>query len=156
MNIESKIQDIANQWIGDSDKFLVELKITAGKVGVFVDKPDGITIEECMKLSRMISRELEEDGVFESRELVVSSPGIMEPFQVPQQFSKNIGREIQVTRNDGTVSSGKLTRIEDDKLMLTEEKTIKVNKKKKIEENHMTIPMSEVNEAKLVMNFKSK
>jgi len=156
MNIENKIQDIVNQWVGDSDKFLVELKITVGKVGVYVDKLEGITIEECMKLSRLISSELEESGVFESRELIVSSPGTTEPFLVPEQFRKNIGREIQVTRKDGTIASGKLTGLENESLNLTEHKTVKVNKKKKIEEYHMTIPMEDVNEAKLVMNFKFK
>jgi ribosome maturation factor RimP len=46
------------------------------------------------------------DGNFS---LEVSSPGLDEPLKNGRQYTKNIGRSVEVTLNDGTRREGKLT-----------------------------------------------
>ena len=55
--------------------------------------PEGVTIEECAKVSRIIESGL--DREIEDFELEVSSPGLNSPFKVLPQYFKNIGKECR-------------------------------------------------------------
>ncbi|MEZ5067982.1 MAG: hypothetical protein R2847_05590 [Bacteroidia bacterium] len=74
-------------YIQDKDIFLVESKITPGKVLVSVDKTSGITIDECAALSRHLYQSLESTGIFEKHELEVGSPGMDQPLKVFNNIS---------------------------------------------------------------------
>jgi len=111
------VKDIVLSVTGDSAIFLVDVKVGKGnKISVEVDKPEGITIEECVKISRAIESGLNRET--EDFELEVSSPGLNEPFKVMEQYRKNCGRHVDVVKRDGQKISGVLQQTDNDGIIL--------------------------------------
>ena len=79
MDIKEEITKLVEEKIAGSDNFLVEVKVTPGKVLVTLDHPQGIMIEECVKVNRHLQAHFENTPVFEHRELEVGSPGMDGP-----------------------------------------------------------------------------
>ena len=66
-------------------------------IRVFIDKDKGISIKDCEKVSRHISRILEiDDHIEDSFSLEVSSPGIERKFFKKNQYSDYLGHLIKV------------------------------------------------------------
>jgi ribosome maturation factor RimP len=105
-----EIEKLVSEFIKGTGLFLVAVKISSsGKITVLADKKDGITIEECAGLSRFIEKNLQHDE--EDYELQVSSPGLDMPFIVTEQYSKNVGRKIEVVDSEGRKYSGILKNV---------------------------------------------
>ena len=105
------------QHIGGTDIFLVEVLVKPGNViTVHVDRPDGISIDECVKISRYLNENL--DREVEDYSLEVSSPGLGGAFRVKQQYEKNLGRDIEVLYTDGIKVTGKLQEVKEDGVVL--------------------------------------
>ena len=97
---KTKIEKLVNEYIAGTGIFLVSVKVSAsGKITILADKNEGITIDECAGINRMIVKNLDRNT--EDYDLTVSSPGIDMPFQVIQQFYKNEGKKIEVTDTNG-------------------------------------------------------
>src|SRR5215213_5143471 len=80
MNVtEGEIKEIVSSKLAGSDCFIVDIKVTPGKIKVLLDKPAGIRIEECAEVNRDLFDKLEEKGVPEKFAIEVSSPGMDEP-----------------------------------------------------------------------------
>jgi ribosome maturation factor RimP len=62
---------------------------------LFMDKPGGITLEDCAAVSRHLSRVLEVEGIDYDR-LEVSSPGLDRPLRKPADFARFAGRKVDV------------------------------------------------------------
>ncbi len=137
-----------------TDMFLVEVKVSPAKISVSIDKPAGITINECIEMSRHLHAELDASGVFDNHELEVSSPGMEEPLKVLKQYKKRIGREVRVLKTDGMVKTGILKAADNEGVELEERNQRKVNKKKIVETNHLQIPFSQIKETTIVFSFK--
>ena len=80
---------------------LVDLEVGGSRrrpvVRVFVDRPGGIGVEDCARLSRLLETELETaQEVPETYVLEVSSPGIDRPLRERRHFERYVGREIEV------------------------------------------------------------
>lgn len=66
-------------------------------VEVFLDTDTGISTERCAEVSRLLSPIIDTyEGLRGSYTLVVSSPGLDRPLKHPWQFSRNIGRVLQI------------------------------------------------------------
>lgn len=64
---------------------------------IYIDKGDGIGIDDCQKVSYQISALLDvEDPIPGNYSLEVSSPGIPRPLFKSWQYQRYIGHEIQV------------------------------------------------------------
>ncbi|MEG2039452.1 MAG: ribosome maturation factor RimP [Oscillospiraceae bacterium] len=64
---------------------------------VFIDKEDGVTIEDCENVSRALSKKLDElDPIEQSYYLEVSSPGIGRDLVQPWHFEQYIGFPVTV------------------------------------------------------------
>jgi ribosome maturation factor RimP len=117
MITKESITELVEQQIKDSSMFLVQVEVRPGNaIRVYVDRPEGISIDECVEISRYLNATLDRD--VEDFSLEVSSPGTGEPFRVKQQYLKNVGRKVQVTMLDGTMLEGMLDRVEDDTITL--------------------------------------
>ena len=82
----------------------LELKGTPGRqiLRVFVDVEGGITIDQCVVLSRKISDLLDrKDPIPGGYRLEVSSPGVDRPLKQPRDFQRNVGREVKVDVRKG-------------------------------------------------------
>jgi len=65
---------------------------------VIVDKPEGIDIDDCSKISEYVSEKLDEqDPITEAYFLEVTSPGAERPLKKPQDFHKAINKNIFIT-----------------------------------------------------------
>jgi len=148
MITEATIIALIEERIEGTDQFIVSVKVLpTNRIQVFVDAVGGLNVKDCVNISRQIEGNL--DREVEDYELQVSSPGLTEPFQHPLQYKKNVGREIKVTTLDGSTIKGELTNFSGEEITLQPEK-----KKKKEEAEPVTIPLSEIKEAKTVISFK--
>lgn len=145
---KKKIATIVEDFLGGSDKFLVNVDVSKGNVvDVYVDGDEGITISECAEISRYIESNFDRDR--EDFELRVSSPGIDKPFRLRRQYAKYVGKEIQLVLNDGSKLRGRLVSFSDDDMQL---EVTKGGKKKETES--MSIGFAEVRQGKPVISFK--
>ncbi len=104
---EQDIKDLLENKLVESDIFLVGVHIgTGSQVRVLVDSMDGVTIKECVDISRWLQQKLDEQE--ENYSLEVSSPGLDAPLVMKQQYLKNRGREVEVVLKDGKKMKGKL------------------------------------------------
>ncbi len=63
----------------------------------YIDKPGGISIEDCEMVSRRLSDILDEkDYIDDSYILEVSSPGLGRPLKKEKDFKRSIGKEVEV------------------------------------------------------------
>lgn len=63
----------------------------------YVDKPGGITIVDLEGISRQLSDLLDqEDFISDAYILEVSSPGLGRPIKKDKDFSRNMGKEIEI------------------------------------------------------------
>lgn len=111
------IKKLIEKYIEGSDIFLVEVSVKQGNViRVHVDTPEGISIDECVKISRYVNETLDRDQ--EDYSLEVSSPGLGGAFRVRQQYEKNVGRDIEVLFSDGIKVKGKLLSVSEQGIVL--------------------------------------
>lgn len=63
----------------------------------YIDKPDGVTIQDCETVSRALSDKLdEEDYIADAYILEVSSPGLGRTLKKDKHLAKSIGQEVEV------------------------------------------------------------
>lgn len=62
---------------------------------VFIDKPGGVTVDDCAAVSRQLSRVLPVEGV-DYENLEVSSPGLDRPLRKPADFARFAGQKAEV------------------------------------------------------------
>ena len=64
---------------------------------VYIDSPDGITLEDCERASHQISGVLEvEDPIHQAYSLEVSSPGLDRPLFTAAHFERFAGEQVRV------------------------------------------------------------
>ncbi|WP_077367527.1 ribosome maturation factor RimP [Anaerosalibacter sp. Marseille-P3206] len=64
---------------------------------IYIDKPGGITIDDCQIVSEAINKKLDEiDPIDVSYYLEVSSPGIDRPLKTDKDLNRNIGKDVEV------------------------------------------------------------
>lgn len=143
------ITQLIEKKLAGTDRFLVDVKLSYGKLSVFIDKPSGITIDECTELSRYLVNELEPAGFFDTHEFEVSSPGMDQPLKVYKQYLRRIGRELKVTTADGKLHKGKLLSADNDGFELLETIETKENKKKIKIENNLKLNYTQIKETKV-------
>ncbi len=134
------------------DTFLVEVKMTPGnQITVLLDADNGITIEKCTSVNKVLYKYLEESGLFEDGNfsLEVSSPGIDKPLKLHRQYTKNIGRKVEVELLDGAKLEGTLTHVNDEDIIIEE----KSGKGKKITMNTTTILFNQIKHTTVLITF---
>jgi len=64
---------------------------------VFIDKPGGISLEDCKMVNEELSQGLDrEDPIPQSYILEVSSPGLNRPLKKEKDFQRFTGREVKI------------------------------------------------------------
>jgi ribosome maturation factor RimP len=122
---------------------------------IFIDKPGGITLDDCVTVSREVSAILEiEDPIRSAYRLEVSSPGLDRPLKKPADYQRFTGQKIKLkTRNlldpdqrghTRKTFVGSLLGLEADQVRL------ELNDKRG---GVAVIPLSEIDKANLVEEF---
>ena len=114
---------------------------------VFIDKEDGIGIEDCEKVSHIMNDILDtEDPIEESYSFQVSSPGIERELRLPHHFERFLGEAVRVRLYkalDGNKEYiGILSAFDDDTLTLTLD-----------EETSITFERASVSKVKVYFEF---
>lgn len=133
--------------------FLIELKIDSGNhISVIIDGDNGVSVNDCIAVSRKIEHNLDRDE--EDFSLEVASAGVSTPLALPRQYQKNIGRKLAVTTS-GEKIEGELVKVEDGKIFL-EWKTREpkpVGKGKITVKKEAVLPLEDIQEAKVIITF---
>ena len=76
---------------------LVDVQASNGGrlVRLFIDKPGGVTLDDCAELSRHLTRVLAVEGIDYDR-LEVSSPGLDRPLRKAADFARFAGQKAEV------------------------------------------------------------
>lgn len=111
---------------------------------LFIDREQGVTIDDCARVSREISTWLDvEDLIEHAYHLEVSSPGLERPLKKPADFLRFSGRKARIkireSRDDRRVFTGILGPVEDDAIILI------------VDENPVRIAFEEIAKARLAM-----
>lgn len=63
----------------------------------YIDKPGGITVNDCEQVSRVFSDRLDEkDFIEDSYVMEISSPGLDRPLKKPVDFERGMGKDVEV------------------------------------------------------------
>lgn len=149
------IKSIVEEYLPKTDMFLVEVAVRPGNIIVVeVDSKEGVSIDDCIALSKYIESNLDRD--VEDFELEVGSAGITSPFRIPQQYEKNIGNEVEVLTKNGQKLAGVLKECDNERFVLTITKMVKPDgaKKKIAEEEDLSFGYDEVKYTKYLIRFK--
>ena len=134
--------------------FLIDLLISEdNRITVILDGDNGITVEDCITVSRAIEHNLDREE--EDFSLEVMSAGVSEPLVTPRQYRKNLGRKLKVkTQQDQTIE-GELTNVNDKVITLQwkarEPKPI--GKGKITVQKEAVLSYEEIVEAKVMITF---
>ncbi len=137
----------------DTSLFLIDFSVSSdNSIKVVLDGDSGITVEDCMKISRAIEHNLDRDEYDFSLE--VTSAGAASPLIMARQYSKNIGRKLKVKTASDTFE-GNLTATTDTGIVL-EWKTREpkpIGKGKVTVRKEAEIIFSDIEEAKVIVTI---
>ena len=134
--------------------FLIDLTITEdNQIRVIIDGDHGVTVDDCIAISRAIEHNLDREEVDFSLE--VMSAGVSEPLSLPRQFKKNIGRNIKVKTTNNEKIEGELIAANEENCTLTwtTREPKPVGKGKITVQKEANLPYKEIMEAKVMITF---
>ncbi|MDR0566165.1 MAG: ribosome assembly cofactor RimP [Prevotellaceae bacterium] len=126
----SSIAQVVEKFIAGSDLFLVDITVSPfNDVEVVVDKPSGLTVEDCADVSRAVEAAFDRDK--EDFALTVASPGLGEPLKILPQYRKALGKEVEILLKSGAKLTATLTEATTEKIAVEYAKMEAVEGKKR-------------------------
>lgn len=121
---------------------LVDLEMSrSGLVRVFIDKPGGITVDDCASVSNHLMRVFAVEG-FEYERLEVSSPGLDRPLKRLEDFGRFTGRDatvrLKLPRDGRRRLEGRIAGVEGGAVLL------------EVEGKRWSVAMTDIDRARLV------
>ena len=157
MKSSVELREIIDPILRERDLFLVDLMVSTGNaIEVYIDSMQGVSVQECVMVSRALERKLDRGS--EDFSLTVYSAGIGFPFKVPLQFEKNVGKGVEVKCSDGGRIEGTLVAYSEAGVTIAVEESIPAEKKgKKVKINvDKEIPFSCIKEVRDVVDINKK
>jgi ribosome maturation factor RimP len=139
----------------DENMFLVDVSVsTTNVIHIEVDSFSGLTIDQCIGISRHIEGQLDRET--DDFELQVSSPGADQPFKVKQQYKRNLGREVEVVTSEGTVIKGVLSACDEEGIIMEVTSKVKAagRAKKEMVTSNVSVSYGEIKKTKVIISFK--
>ena len=139
----------------EPDLFLIDLSIDdQSRVIVVLDGDNGVSLEQCIKVSRYIEHQL--DREVNDFSLDVSSAGATNPLQMVRQYKKNIGRKLAVHTTDNDNYKAILKQVDDEQITLEwkarEPKPIGKGKHTVVKQ--LQVPYNQIEKATVQIQFK--
>lgn len=98
---EQKTEELITPFVEDKGFELVDVEYV--KEGgnwylrAYIDKPGGITVDDCEVISRSLSDKLDEKDFIEGAYILeVSSPGLGRPLKKEKDFVRSMGQEVEL------------------------------------------------------------
>ena len=148
------VRKLVNEAVEENDSlFLIDLSfLPSNKIKVIVDGDEGISLKECVRISRHVEHSLDREE--EDFALEVTSPDITQPLSVERQYKKNINRTLKVKTEEGEIE-GTLVDVNEEGISLRwktrEPKPI--GKGKVTVEKNASIAYHNIKEAKVKITF---
>jgi ribosome maturation factor RimP len=155
MDLGKEVSSLVEQFIDNDEIFLVDVDIKGKpgnlKIQVFIDGDQSVNVDECSKISRKLTNELEEKDMIDGRYLVeVSSPGVDRPLKLIRQFSKHVGRELAILTKNNKKYQGELLDVLNDEIEIS----IKSSKiKKELDSDSLKLPVTDIEKSTVVLRF---
>ena len=139
-NIEELAKELTFQIIESNDIELVDVEYvkegTNMFLRVYIDKEDGVSLDDCQEISRVLSKKLDEiDPIEENYFLEVSSPGIDRPLKNDRDLSKSLGKDVDISLyksiNGKKKLTGTLKSFDDEYINILEESSDELNVERK-------------------------
>ncbi len=134
--------------------FLIDLTIQDNNaIKIIIDGDNGVTVTDCIAVSRKVEHNLEREE--EDFSLEVMSAGASEPLVNKRQYKKNVGRDLEVKKADGTKFEGLLEDADDDQIKITwkAREPKPVGKGKVTVNKEAILPYGDIAEAKVKIKF---
>lgn len=114
---------------------------------IYVDKPGGVTLDDCQTMSMAVSEKLDENDPFkEAYYLEVSSPGLDRPLKTDKDLKRNLGKDIEIKLykafNNRKSYEGKLEDFNDSEIVILDESN-----------SNIKIPKEIISSIKLAIKF---
>ena len=109
MSTADRVRDLIVPLVETAELDLYDLDLNGGVLQVLVDRPGGADIDAIAKLTRSISRALDEhDPIDGTYTLEVSTPGLERPLRTPDHFARAVGMTVKVKTKPGTEGERRL------------------------------------------------
>ena len=133
--------------------FLIDLQITEGyKIIVTLDGDNGVTLQDCIDISRAIEHNLDREE--HDFSLEVASAGVSTPLKLVRQYKKNVGRTLKVRTAADTIEA-RLAEAHDTHIVLEWEarEPKKIGKGKETVSKRLELPYADIKEAIVTITF---
>ncbi len=155
MDFKSKVKNLLEEGLKKNPSlFLIDLSISDSyKITVVLDGDNGVSLQDCMDISRAIEHNLDREE--QDFSLEVASAGVSAPLNMSRQYKKNIGRNIKLTTNNNEIIEAKLVDADDEKAILNWKERVpkKVGKGKETVEFTKEFLYTDIKEAIITIKF---
>jgi ribosome maturation factor RimP len=155
MTFKEKVESLLEQGLSENPSlFLVDLNISESyKILVTLDGDNGVTLQDCIDISRVIEHNLDREE--QDFSLEVASAGVSSPLKNVRQYKKNVGRTLKVKTVSGETIEAELADANDELIVLKwkSREPKKIGKGKETVENVRKIPYSDIKEAIVIIIF---
>jgi ribosome maturation factor RimP len=94
----------------NSELFLIDLQFHPdNKIYVEIDGDNGVSLNECIRVSRAVEHNLDREE--EDFSLEVTTPDVAQPIKVNRQYLKNINRTLLIKLKNNTKLEGVLKKV---------------------------------------------
>lgn len=133
--------------------FLIDVSISSAyKIMVYLDGDDGVTLQDCIDVSRGIEHNLDREE--QDFSLEVASVGIGTPLKFVRQYKKNIGRTL-IVKLATEIIEAELVEVTEKDITLAWEarEPKKLGKGKETVQKRQSIPYEDIKEAIVTVIF---
>ena len=152
MNLRLKVEKLLTEALAQEPSlFLIELNIGAdNSIKVILDGDQGVSLQDCMNISRAIEHQLDREE--KDFSLEVASAGVGTPLQSKRQYIKNVGRKLKVEMPKSPPIKGILTAVDENSFTLKwkQRESKKIGKGKVTEEKKETLEYDFIINAKVI------
>lgn len=154
MTFKEKVNKLLIESLSEKPElFLIDFTITdAFKIIVAIDGDNGVALQDCIDLSRLVESNLDREE--QDFSLEVASVGVGSPLKLVRQYKKNVGRTLIVKTATENLEA-ELVEANDDFVILSwkAREPKKIGKGKETVQKRLEIPYSDIKEAIVTVTF---
>ncbi|NMH27077.1 ribosome assembly cofactor RimP [Flavobacterium silvaticum] len=154
MSFKEKVKELLDVGLAEKPElFLIDLSVNeANKITVTLDGDNGVTLQDCIDISRAVEHNLDREE--QDFSLEVASAGVSSPLKIRRQYKKNIGRFLKVKTGSEEIEA-ELTDANEDFIILEwqSREPKKTGKGKETVDNRREIPYTDIKEAIVTIKF---
>lgn len=102
--------------------YCLDFENRGGRVFIDLDGANGVDVNTISSITRQLNAFIEEENLTEVVSLEVGTAGIGNNFKSDRQYSTNVGRDVQVTLDNGSTFSGLLVMSDSKRVVIKTDK----------------------------------